>query len=80
MIVTKKVLSIIIGENESSKYWLSVLNSLKKHRSVFHSSQTLMKALYLRTFEIIKKCTIPISNLGKIRGELETLFPELISI
>ena len=25
----KEVLSIIIGENESSKYWLSVLNSLK---------------------------------------------------
>ena len=25
----KEVLTIVIGENESSKYWLSVLNSLK---------------------------------------------------
>lgn len=25
----KKVLSIEVGENESSKYWLGVLNSLK---------------------------------------------------
>ena len=25
----KEVLSIVVGENESSKYWLSVLNSLK---------------------------------------------------
>ena len=27
----KEVLTIVIGENESSKYWLSVLNSLKNH-------------------------------------------------
>jgi putative transposase len=25
----KEVLSIIVGENESGKYWLSILNSLK---------------------------------------------------
>ena len=25
----KEVLSIVVGENESSKYWISVLNSLK---------------------------------------------------
>lgn len=25
----KEVLIIVVGENESSKYWLSVLNSLK---------------------------------------------------
>ena len=27
--LTKEVLSIVVGENESSKYWLSVLNRLK---------------------------------------------------
>ena len=26
----KEVLSITVGDNESSKYWLSVLNELKK--------------------------------------------------
>ena len=28
----KKVLSLEIGENESSKYWLGVLNALKNRR------------------------------------------------
>ena len=28
----KEVISLEIGENESSKYWLGVLNSLKKQR------------------------------------------------
>ncbi len=28
----KEVLTIEVGENESSKYWLSVLNELKNHR------------------------------------------------
>lgn len=30
----KEVLSIHIGENESSKYWLGVLNELKKQRRI----------------------------------------------
>ena len=125
----KEVLSIVVGENESSKYWLSVLNSLKnrgvqdililcsdgltgikdaispifkfskevrtafyttnaieslnscyrrlnKQRSVFPSSQALMKALYLGTFEIAKKWTMPIRNWGKVRGELEIMYPD----
>lgn len=129
----KEVLSIVVGENESSKYWLSVLNSLKnrgvqdililcsdgltgikdaispifkfskevrtafyttnaieslnscyrrlnKQRSVFPSSQALMKALYLGTFEIAKKWTMPIRNWGKVRGELEIMYPDRMQI
>lgn len=33
----KEVLSITVGENESAKYWLGVLNSLKKQRSKGYS-------------------------------------------
>ena len=40
------------------------------------SSQALMKALYLGTFEIAKKWTMPIRNWGKVRGELEIMYPD----
>ena len=49
---------------------------LNKQRSVFPSSQALMKALYLGTFEIAKKWTMPIRNWGKVRGELEIMYPD----
>lgn len=114
----KEVLTIVVGKNESSKYWLSVLNSLKnrgvqdililcsdgltgikdavspifkfskdvrtafyttnaieslnasyrrlnRHRSVFTSSQALLKALYLATFEATKKMDYADQELGK---------------
>ena len=53
---------------------------LNKQRSVFPSSQALLKALYLRTFEIAKKWTMPIRNWGKVRGELEIIYPDRMQI
>lgn len=47
---------------------------LNRQRSVFPSSQALLKALYLATFEIVKKWTVPIRNWGKIRGELAVMY------
>ena len=49
---------------------------LNRQRSVFPGSQALLKALYLATFEIVKKWTVPIRNWGKIRGELAVMYPE----
>lgn len=49
---------------------------LNRQRSVFPSSQALLKALYLATFEATKKWTVPIRNWGKIIGELEIMYPE----
>lgn len=49
---------------------------LNRQRSVFPSPQALLKALYLATFEIVKKWTVPIRNWGKIRGELAVMYPE----
>ena len=49
---------------------------LNRQRSVFPSAQALLKALYLATFEISKKWTMPIRNWGKVRGELSIMFPE----
>ena len=51
----------------------SCYRRLNKQRSVFPSSQSLMKALYLGTFEIAKKWTMPIRNWGRVRGELEIM-------
>ena len=50
-----------------------------KQRSVFPSSQALMKALYLATFEITKKWTMPIRNWGRVSGELSIMYPGRLS-
>lgn len=47
---------------------------LNRQRSVFPSSQSLLKALYLATFEATKKWTMPIRNWGKVYGELSIMF------
>lgn len=49
---------------------------LNRQRSVFTSSQALLKALYLTTFEATKKWTMPIRNWGKVRGELTIMYPD----
>lgn len=52
---------------------------LNRQRSVFPSSQALLKALYLATFEATKKWTMPIRNWGKVRGELSIMFPDRLT-
>ena len=47
---------------------------LNRQRSVFPSSQSLLKALYLATFESAKKWTVPIRNWGKVYGELAVMY------
>ncbi len=54
----------------------SSFRRLNRQRSVFPSSQALLKALYLATFEISKKWTMPIRNWGKVRGELSIMYPD----
>lgn len=54
----------------------SCYRRLNKQRSVFPSPQALMKALYLSTYEVAKKWTMPIRNWGKIRGELVIMYPD----
>ena len=56
----------------------STLRRLNRQRSVFPSSQALLKALYLPTFEATKKWTMPIRNWGKVRGEMAIMYPERI--
>ncbi len=54
----------------------SSLRRLNRQRSVFPSSQALLKALYLATFEATQKWTMPIRNWNQVRGELKIMYPD----
>ncbi|WP_316719128.1 IS256 family transposase [Terrisporobacter petrolearius] len=47
---------------------------LNRQRSVFPSDVSLLKALYLATFEATKKWTLPLRNWGKVYGELSIMY------
>ena len=57
----------------------SVYRRLNSQRSVFPSDTSLLKALYLATFEATKKWTSTLRNWGKIYGELQIMFEERLS-
>ena len=57
----------------------SVYRRLNSQRSVFPSDTSLLKALYLATFEATKKWTSALRNWGKIYGELQIMFEERLS-
>lgn len=52
---------------------------LNKQRSVFPSDTALLKALYLATYEIAKKWTLPLRDWGKVLGELEVMYPDRLN-
>ena len=52
----------------------STYRRLNRQRSVFPSDQALLKALYLATFEMQKKWTIPLRNWGQVYGELSIMY------
>lgn len=49
---------------------------LNRQRSVFPSSQALLKARYLATFEATKKWRMPIRNQGRVRGKMSIMLPD----
>jgi hypothetical protein len=49
---------------------------LNRQRSVFPSDQSLLKALYLATFEATKKWSMPIRNWGQVYGELSIMYED----
>ena len=52
----------------------STYRKLNRQRSVFPSSQALLKALYLATFEATKKWTMPMRNWAQVYGELTIMY------
>ena len=65
----------IIYTTNSIESLNSSYRRLNRQRSVFPSSQALLKALYLATFEATKKWTMPLRNWGKVYGELSIMYP-----
>ena len=54
----------------------STYRKLNRQRSVFPSDTSLLKALYLATFEATKKWTMSIRNWGRVYGELSIMYEE----
>ncbi len=52
----------------------STYRKLNSQRSVFPSGQSLLKALYLATFEVTKKWNMPLRNWGKVYGEFSIMY------
>ena len=52
----------------------STYRRLNRQRSVFPSDTSLLKVLYLATFEATKKWNMPLRNWGKVYGELSIMF------
>lgn len=72
---SKEVRTVIYTTNA-----IESLNSsyrrLNRQRSVFPSSRALLKTLYLATFEVAKKWTMPIRSWGKVYGELSLMYED----
>lgn len=52
----------------------SAYRKLNSQRSVFPSTQALLKALYLATFEATKSWSKPLVGWGRVYGELEIMY------
>lgn len=48
-------------------------------RSVFPNDMSLLKALYLATYELTKKWTMPVRNWGAVYAELAIMYPGRLS-
>ena len=54
----------------------STYRRLNSQRSVFPSDTALLKALYLATFEAVKKWIRPLRNWGKVYGEFSIMYED----
>jgi len=61
----KEVLSIHIGENESAKYWLEVLNELKKSWCKGHSCYLCRRT---ERYERSRKCGVSADRIAKLHS------------
>ena len=52
----------------------STYRRLNRQRSVFPNESSLLKALYLSTFEATKKWSMPLRNWGQVYGELSIMY------
>ena len=48
---------------------------LNRGRTIFPNAMSLLKALYLATWELTKKWTMPVRNWGQVYAELDIMYP-----
>ena len=48
---------------------------LNRGRTIFPNAMGLTKALYLATWELTKKWTLPVRNWGQVYAELDIMYP-----
>ena len=48
---------------------------LNRGRTIFPNAMGLLKALYLATWELTKKWTLPVRNWGQVYAELDVMYP-----
>jgi hypothetical protein len=48
---------------------------LNRGRTIFPNAMALIKALYLATWELTKKWTMPVRNWGQVYAELDIMYP-----
>jgi transposase-like protein len=56
----------------------SALRKVTRGKASFPNDEAVLKALFLRTMDIIKKWTMPVPNWALVLGQLHILFPKLI--
>ena len=52
---------------------------LNRGRTVFPNAMGLLKALYLATWELTKKWTMPVQNWGQVYAELNIMYPDRLT-
>ena len=58
----------------------SALRKVTRGKGAFPNDDAVYKALFLRITDVLKKWTVPIANWAVILGQLDILFPDLISV
>ena len=69
----KEVLTITIGENESSKYWLSVLNSLK-NRGIKD-----IRDMYVKSSETSARYCAETEKMARYMKQLNSVYEKMIT-
>lgn len=52
---------------------------LNRGRTIFPNAMALTKALYLATWELTKKWTMPVRNWGQVYAELDIMYPDRLT-
>lgn len=87
----KDVLGMWIGENETSKFWLTVLNDCAHGRKlspatpqadegqeIFPTDEALLKKLYLATMDVTRQWIGRVQNWSQMLLQLSVFFPDRV--